>query len=82
MTPVPARSWSAATTTHRPGSASASPSTSPGTVCPPPTGRPPSSNLGERFNVTHVEDVLARLPAHGAQLVGELEQYEDSYRLW
>ncbi|MDT7700607.1 MAG: hypothetical protein QOJ30_2932 [Pseudonocardiales bacterium] len=28
-----------------------------------------------------VEDVLARLRAHGAELVGELEQYEDSYRL-
>jgi len=31
--------------------------------------------------MSHVEDVLARLPAHGAQLVGELKQY-DSYRLW
>jgi hypothetical protein len=28
-----------------------------------------------------VEDVFARLRAHGAELVGELAQYEDSYRL-
>lgn len=33
------------------------------------------------FAVEDIEDVLARLRPHGAQLVGELEQYEDSYRL-
>jgi predicted enzyme related to lactoylglutathione lyase len=33
------------------------------------------------FAVEDIEDVLARLHAHGAELVGELEQYEDSYRL-
>jgi predicted enzyme related to lactoylglutathione lyase len=33
------------------------------------------------FAVDDIEDVLARLRAHGAELVGELEQYEDSYRL-
>jgi len=33
------------------------------------------------FAVEDIEDVLARLRAHGAELVGELEQYEDSYRL-
>jgi catechol 2,3-dioxygenase-like lactoylglutathione lyase family enzyme len=33
------------------------------------------------FTVEDIEDVLARLRAHGAELVGELEQYEDSYRL-
>ena len=27
------------------------------------------------------DDLLVRLRAHGAELVGELEQYEDSYRL-
>jgi hypothetical protein len=32
-------------------------------------------------NRTATEDVLARLHTHGAELVGELEQYEDSYRL-
>ena len=33
------------------------------------------------FVVDDIEDVLARLHAHGAELVGELERYEDSYRL-
>ena len=28
-----------------------------------------------------VEDVLARLRAHGAELIGEVTQYEDMYRL-
>ena len=32
------------------------------------------------FAVEDIEDVLA-LHAHGAELVGELDQYEDSYRL-
>jgi len=33
------------------------------------------------FAVGDIEDVLARLQAHGAELVGEVVQYEDSYRL-
>ncbi|MFW3168856.1 VOC family protein [Geodermatophilus sp. CPCC 206100] len=33
------------------------------------------------FAVDDIEDVVARLRAHGADLVGELAQYEDSYRL-
>ena len=33
------------------------------------------------FAVEDIEDVLARPHTHGAELVGELEQYEDSYRL-
>jgi catechol 2,3-dioxygenase-like lactoylglutathione lyase family enzyme len=33
------------------------------------------------FTVDDIEDVVARLRAHGAQLVGELTQYEDKYRL-
>jgi predicted enzyme related to lactoylglutathione lyase len=33
------------------------------------------------FAVDDIEDVLARLHAHGAELVGELEQDEGSYRL-
>jgi predicted enzyme related to lactoylglutathione lyase len=33
------------------------------------------------FAVDDLEDVVARLRAHGAELVGELAQYEDSYRL-
>ena len=44
----------------------------------------PANTLGIRrimFAVEDIDDVLARLRAHGAELVGELEQYEDSYRL-
>jgi predicted enzyme related to lactoylglutathione lyase len=33
------------------------------------------------FAVEDIEDVLTRLRAHGAELVGEVAQYEDSYRL-
>ena len=33
------------------------------------------------FAVDDIEDVLARLQAQGAELVGEVEQYEDSYRV-
>jgi catechol 2,3-dioxygenase-like lactoylglutathione lyase family enzyme len=33
------------------------------------------------FAVEDIDAVLARLQAHGAELVGELVQYEDSYRL-
>jgi catechol 2,3-dioxygenase-like lactoylglutathione lyase family enzyme len=44
----------------------------------------PANMLGMRrimFAVEDIEDVLARLQAHGAELVGELGQYENSYRL-
>ena len=44
----------------------------------------PANTLGIRrimFAVEDIEDVLARLRAHGAELVGELEQYEDRYQL-
>jgi hypothetical protein len=43
------------------------------------------------FAVDDIEDVVARLRTHGAELVGELVEYrhergdpgvEDSYRLW
>ena len=33
------------------------------------------------FNVENLDEVLARLLKHGAQLVGEVVQYEDIYRL-
>ena len=33
------------------------------------------------FTVKDIDDTLTRLSAHGAQLVGELVQYEDTYRL-
>jgi len=34
-----------------------------------------------RFAVADVDDVVARLRSHGAELVGEIAQYEDIYRL-
>jgi catechol 2,3-dioxygenase-like lactoylglutathione lyase family enzyme len=33
------------------------------------------------FAVDDIDDVVTRLKAHGAELVGELGQYKDSYRL-
>ena len=33
------------------------------------------------FTVNDIDEMLARLRKHGAQLVGEVVQYEDSYRL-
>jgi catechol 2,3-dioxygenase-like lactoylglutathione lyase family enzyme len=44
----------------------------------------PSNTLGIRrimFSVDDLDDVIARLRTHGAELVGEVAQYEDSYRL-
>ena len=44
----------------------------------------PANTLGIRrimFAVEDIEDVLARLYTHGAELVGELERCEDTYRL-
>lgn len=44
----------------------------------------PSNTLGIRrimFAVEGLDDVVARLRRHGAELVGEISQYEDSYRL-
>jgi catechol 2,3-dioxygenase-like lactoylglutathione lyase family enzyme len=44
----------------------------------------PANTLGIRrimFAVDDIEDTVARLRTHGAELVGELVQYEDSYRL-
>jgi len=44
----------------------------------------PANTLGLRsimFAVDDIEDVVARLRTHGAELVGELVQYQDSYRL-
>ncbi len=43
----------------------------------------PANTLGIRsiMFVDDIKDVLARLNTHGAELVGELAQYEDSYRL-
>ncbi|MCF2437020.1 VOC family protein [Streptomyces thinghirensis] len=33
------------------------------------------------FTVDDIEDTVARLRTHGAELVGELARYENSYRL-
>jgi catechol 2,3-dioxygenase-like lactoylglutathione lyase family enzyme len=48
-----------------------------------PENAPPNT-LGIRnvmFAVDDIEDVLSRLHTQGAELVGEVAQYEDSYRL-
>jgi catechol 2,3-dioxygenase-like lactoylglutathione lyase family enzyme len=55
----------------------------------PPTVRAdpesaPANALGIRrimFVVDDIDDVVARLRNHGAELVGEIAQYEDIYRL-
>ena len=44
----------------------------------------PANTLGIRrimFTVDDVDDVVVRLRSHGAELVGEIAQYEDIYRL-
>jgi catechol 2,3-dioxygenase-like lactoylglutathione lyase family enzyme len=44
----------------------------------------PANALGMRrimFTVDDIDDVVARLLRHGAELVGEIAQYEDIYRL-
>ena len=44
----------------------------------------PANTLGLRrimFAVTDLDDVVARLRSHGAELLGEVAQYEDIYRL-
>jgi catechol 2,3-dioxygenase-like lactoylglutathione lyase family enzyme len=54
-----------------------------------PTARPEAetaspNTLGIRrimFEIDDIDEVLARLRTHGAELVGEVVQYEDSYRL-
>ena len=44
----------------------------------------PPNTLGLRsvmFTVKSVDDTVARMRAHGAELLGEVVQYEDKYRL-
>ena len=44
----------------------------------------PANTLGIRrimFAVDDIDDVVARLRSHGAELVGEIAQYQDIYRL-
>lgn len=45
---------------------------------------PPANTMGLHrvmFAVEDIDDTVARLGAHGAELLGEIAQYEDSYRL-
>jgi catechol 2,3-dioxygenase-like lactoylglutathione lyase family enzyme len=44
----------------------------------------PANTIGLRrimFAVDDIDEVVARMQAHGAELVGTVEQYEDMYRL-
>ena len=44
----------------------------------------PANALGIRrimFSVDDIDDVVARLRGHGGELVGEIAQYEDAYRM-
>jgi len=44
----------------------------------------PANTLGMRrimFTVDDVDDVVGRLRKHGGELVGEIAQYEDAYRM-
>ena len=46
--------------------------------------RAPANTLGAHrimFAVDDIDDILDRLRPHGAELIGELVQYENSYRL-
>lgn len=50
----------------------------------PGDSRAPANALGIRhvtFAVKGIDDLLERLRAHGAELVGEVQQYENIYRL-
>jgi catechol 2,3-dioxygenase-like lactoylglutathione lyase family enzyme len=45
---------------------------------------PPPNTLGLHrvmFAVDDIDDTIARLRVHGAELLGEVARYEDSYRL-
>ena len=49
-----------------------------------PLNPPPPNTLGLHrvmFAVDDIDDTVARLRPHGAELLGEVAQYEDSYRL-
>ena len=56
---------------------------SPAVIAGDPEVAPPNM-LGLRsvmFTVDDLDDIVARLRSHGAELVGKVEQYEDVYRL-
>ncbi|MFF1325027.1 VOC family protein [Streptomyces chartreusis] len=53
-------------------------------VITPEPKHAPANTLGLRrvmFAVDDIDDVVARMRAHGAELVGEIVQYENVYRL-
>jgi catechol 2,3-dioxygenase-like lactoylglutathione lyase family enzyme len=55
----------------------------PPAIRPEPENAPPNT-LGMRrimFAVDDIDDVVARLRSHGAELLDEIAQYEDKYRL-
>ncbi|MGW2617860.1 VOC family protein [Streptomyces sp. NPDC001500] len=55
----------------------------PGAITPEPANAP-TNTLGIRrimFAVDDIEDTLTRLRPHGGQLVGEVQQFENSYLL-
>jgi catechol 2,3-dioxygenase-like lactoylglutathione lyase family enzyme len=55
----------------------------PGAIVPEPA-RPPANTLGLHrvmFAVDDLEDTLARLRPYGAELVGEVTRYEDTFLL-
>ena len=48
------------------------------------SGSPPPNTVGLHrvmFTVDDIEDTIARLRAHGAELLGEVAQYESAFRL-
>jgi catechol 2,3-dioxygenase-like lactoylglutathione lyase family enzyme len=55
----------------------------PAAVSAEPANAPPNTlGMGSiMFAVDDIDDVVARLRPHGAELVGEVARYEDSYRL-
>ncbi|WP_198168316.1 VOC family protein [Herbidospora yilanensis] len=55
----------------------------PAAVGPDPGAVPPNTRGWHRvmFAVEDIDDVVARLRGHGAELVGDLVRYEDTYRL-
>jgi len=55
----------------------------PAAVGPDPATEPANTRGMSRimFNVDDIDDVVERLEALGGELVGEIVQYEDTYRL-
>jgi catechol 2,3-dioxygenase-like lactoylglutathione lyase family enzyme len=54
------------------------------TVIPARPVNPPHNTLGMHrvmFAVDDIDDTIARLRPHGAEVLGKVAQYEDSYRL-